>query len=691
MTNNRMTSPQASLRQRAEAKLPKAKAEAAPPGGGDPQRLVHELQVHQVELEMQNEELVHARTALEASTQKYTDLYDFAPVSYLTLDAKGNIREANLTAATYLGVNRAQLIGQPFSKFLDAESRSAFRAAFQASTPGEAKRTCEVTLPKVGAPPRRARLEGVLVPANSGVNGHCRMVIFDLTERKQSEAAVRAAELLYHSLVENLPQNVFRKDCDGRFTFVNQRFCDTIGRVREEVIGRTDFDLFPDALAAKYQADDQRVMESRQLYTVVEEHVTPGQGRLFMEVIKTPLVDTTGKVTGVQGIFWDVTERETAEETLRESQAGLATIFRASPAAISVNTVAAGRLIEVNDRFCEFIGQAREDLIGKSILDLKLWAKPEDRAVVVERLLKAGAIHDHETRYRRQDGELRDVLVSMELIDLAGESEPVLISMFTDITTRKQAEEAIRTLNVHLERRVEERTAALHAANKELESFSYSVSHDLRAPLRHIQGYVEMLHRTTSGKLAEKPRRYLQVITEASVEMGELIDDLLAFSRMGRAEMIETRFPLDQLVQDTLKSLEMSTQGRNITWQIAPLPPVMGDRAMIRQVLANLLGNAVKYSRPRDPAQIEIGVAGEENGRVIIFVRDNGAGFDMQYAHKLFGVFQRLHRAEDFEGTGIGLATVHRIIARHGGRVWGEGELNKGATFYFTLRKQSDE
>ena len=440
MTNNRLTS----LRQRAEAKLPKPKAELVPPSGEDSPRQVHELQVHQVELDMQNEELVHARTALEASTQKYTDLYDFAPVSYLTLDAKGNIREANLTAATYLGMNRAQLIGQPFNKFLAAESRTVFNAALHASNPGDAKRTCEVTLPKAGAPPRRARLEGVLLAADSGVEGHCRMVIFDITERKQSEAALRAVELLYHSLVERLPQNVFRKDCEGRFTFVNQRFCDTTGRVREEVIGRTDLDLFPDALAAKYQADDRRVMESRQPYAVVEEHVTPGQERLFVEVIKTPLVDMTGKVIGVQGIFWDVTERETAAETLRESQAGLATIFRASPAAISVNTVAAGRLIEVNDRFCEFIGQAREELVGKTILDLKLWAKPEDRAAVVERLLKAGAIHDHETRYRRQSGEMRDVLVSMELIDLAGESEPVLISMFTDITERKRAEEEVR-------------------------------------------------------------------------------------------------------------------------------------------------------------------------------------------------------------------------------------------------------
>jgi signal transduction histidine kinase len=251
---------------------------------------------------------------------------------------------------------------------------------------------------------------------------------------------------------------------------------------------------------------------------------------------------------------------------------------------------------------------------------------------------------------------------------------------------RKRTDIEIRTLSDTLECRVVERTAQLEEANQELESFSYSVSHDLRAPLRHIQGYVEMLQTASDGQLSGKAQRYLKIIAEASSEMGYLIDDLLAFSRMGRAEMMESRVHLDELVQDTIMGLEMATTGRNIVWQTAPLAPVAGDRSLLKQVLANLVGNALKYSRMRDPAVIEIGCAGEEEGRVILFVRDNGAGFDMQYADKLFGVFQRLHRAEEFEGTGIGLATVRRIVTRHGGRVWAEAAVNEGATFYFTLK-----
>ena len=237
-----------------------------------------------------------------------------------------------------------------------------------------------------------------------------------------------------------------------------------------------------------------------------------------------------------------------------------------------------------------------------------------------------------------------------------------------------------------MDQRIQDRTAQLAAANKELEAFSYSVSHDLRAPLRHVQGFVDMLERETESQLSDKCHHYMQTIASASRDMGDLIDDLLAFSRMGRTEMITTRVNLDSLVQDTLRSLEPVTCHRNLVWKMPPLPEVQADPSMLKLVLANLLGNAVKFTRPRDPAQIEIGSAGTEDGRVILFVRDNGVGFESQYGHKLFGVFQRLHRTEDFEGTGIGLANVRRIIERHGGRTWAEGAVDQGATFYFTLK-----
>jgi light-regulated signal transduction histidine kinase (bacteriophytochrome) len=272
-----------------------------------------------------------------------------------------------------------------------------------------------------------------------------------------------------------------------------------------------------------------------------------------------------------------------------------------------------------------------------------------------------------------------------KLVDEAG--KPIgIASTERDISARNRAEEKVLKFNAELEQRVAERTVELQTANQELESFSYSVSHDLRAPLRHVQGYVDMLGRETGSQLSDKGRRYMKTIADASREMGVLIDDLLAFSRMGRADMIETRVNLDSLVQAALRDLEPATRERNIVWKTPPLPAVQADPAMLKLALTNLLGNAVKFTRGRNPAEIEIGCDGMEGGQVIVFVRDNGVGFDPQYAQKLFGVFQRLHRADEFEGTGIGLANVRRTITRQGGRVWAEGALDRGATFYFTLK-----
>ena len=234
-------------------------------------------------------------------------------------------------------------------------------------------------------------------------------------------------------------------------------------------------------------------------------------------------------------------------------------------------------------------------------------------------------------------------------------------------------------------RELQSRGELLQAANKELEAFSYSVSHDLRAPLRHIDGYAALLSKAAGEALNDKARRYLQTISDSAKQMGQLIDDLLVFSRMGRQDMLRTTINLDQLVKTVLHDLRLDLQGRTISWTMHPLPNVSGDPAMLRQVFVNLISNALKFTATKAETKIEIGAISRNSGEAEVFVRDNGVGFDMQYVNKLFGVFQRLHRNDEFEGTGIGLANVRRIIHRHGGRTWAEGAPNQGATFYFSL------
>jgi light-regulated signal transduction histidine kinase (bacteriophytochrome) len=261
-----------------------------------------------------------------------------------------------------------------------------------------------------------------------------------------------------------------------------------------------------------------------------------------------------------------------------------------------------------------------------------------------------------------------------------------LIESFNEMLTRIHArDQSLQQARDQLEERVRQRTAELNATNQELEAFSYSVSHDLRAPLRHVVGFAALLQQHAGEALDVRGRRHLTTIAEAATRMAKLIDDLLAFSRMGRASLAPRDVDLDQIVRDARAEIAPETAGKEIVWTIAPLPRVYGDPALLRPVMVNLLSNAVKYSGSRPVARIEVGTAPSSNGETVVFVRDNGVGFDMKYANKLFGVFQRLHRADEFSGTGIGLANVRRIIARHGGRTWADAEIDRGATFYFSL------
>jgi signal transduction histidine kinase len=258
--------------------------------------------------------------------------------------------------------------------------------------------------------------------------------------------------------------------------------------------------------------------------------------------------------------------------------------------------------------------------------------------------------------------------------------EGQLLQSRDELTEVERREQEIQSLNQELARRSTE----LESINKELEAFAYSVSHDLRAPLRHIAGYTELLQKKASSTLDENSKRYLLMILDSAKRMGLLIDDLLAFSRIGRTETQKTLVSLAQLVTEALTEVRQDTEGRNISWKIGALPDFYGDRSMLRLVLVNLISNAIKFTRTRQQAEIEIGCTDGNKGDLVVFVRDNGVGFDMKYVNKLFGVFQRLHQSDAFEGTGIGLATVQRIIHRHGGTVWAEGAVDSGATFYFS-------
>jgi PAS domain S-box-containing protein len=404
---------------------------------------------------------------------------------------------------------------------------------------------------------------------------------------------------------------------------------------------------------------------------------------IYLDFIYQPIKGADGAVTGIFAQGHDITEQMRAQAALKESEVRFRNMADHAPVMLWV-TDPTGSCTYLSKGWYEFTGQTEEMALGMGWLTA---IHPDDAKMARDTFLEANARQAPfrvDYRLRRKDGEYRWAIDSASpRHDSTGQFLGYIGSVI-DITERKKVEDAMRQLNQELERRVQERTVDLLEANKELESFSYSVSHDLRAPLRHVTGFAQLLEKRAGPNLDNTSRGYVKTIVEAARQGGKMVDDLLEFSRMGRAELRKGRVPLHELVTEVQRELALEAEGRKVEWRVGALPEVQADPALLRLVLKNLMSNALKYTRPRATALIEIG-SREEAGEVHVWVKDNGVGFDMQYMDKLFGVFQRLHTAEQFEGTGIGLANVRRIVGRHGGRTWAEGHLEEGATFHFTL------
>jgi PAS domain S-box-containing protein len=508
---------------------------------------------------------------------------------------------------------------------------------------------------------------------------------------REYDETLRRNEELFRTLVEGVRDYaIYMLDPEGRIATWNAGAERIEGYTAAEAIGRPmDIVMLPEDLATG-KAERALEMAAREGRCEDEGWRRRKDGtRYWSNVVLTALRDPSGALQGFAKVSRDMTERKRYEEALRKSEERTRSILETAIDAIVVMDTE-GEVHEWNPAAERMFGYARSQAIGKKLGDLIIppYLREQHRLGLARYLVDGtGPMLNQrvETIAVRADGTEFPVELAITVTNTNGNS--MFTGYISDITERKRAEEEVRQLNGELEQRVQKRTQQLESANKELEAFSYSVSHDLRAPLRHINGFVEILHSTAGEKLDEESRGYLETIAESARQMGKLIDDLLAFSRMGRTELRLVPIRLSNVLSEALRELRHESEGRQVRWTIGELPEVDGDPAMLRQVFINLVSNALKYSRTRQATEIEI-TATETPEEHVVAVRDNGVGFDNAYAHKLFGVFQRLHPTHEFEGTGIGLAIVRRVVARHGGRVWAAGVVDQGATFYFSLPKR---
>ena len=621
-----------------------------------------------------------SEAALRESEERHRALTGLSADAYWEQDenlrftriSRPPLEQEGATFDTFIGKTRREATGVVWDEpqLTALEGKLAARQPFRDFEIGQSYRN---------GPKRYVRLSGEPMFDAAGRFTGYRGVGTDITERKQAEARLRLAASVFHHTHEAIAI----ADADANIVSVNSRFTEITGYSADEVLGRN-----PRLLSSGRQGSDfYRAMWA----SIHDDGYWAGElwnrrkdGRVYPELLSiTAVRDERGQAINYVAMFVDISQRIAAEQALRASEEKFAKAFRSSPMFIAISTMADGRHIDVNEGFLSGTGHSREEVIGRTSLDLGLWKTPGDRRRAIDSLLLHGRISGFEAELLKKSGESMICEIWAEPIEI--ENTPCVIWVTSEVTLRRKAEIEIHKLNADLEQRVAARTQALELANAELEAFSYSVSHDLRAPLRAIHGFSRLLDEQYAGQIDEQGRDMLRHVAAGAQKMAQLIDDLLKLSRISRQPMHADPVDLSVLAWEVIGDLQADAPARRVTWVIAPQAPAVGDPGLLRVVLQNLIGNAWKYSSKRDHARIEFGVS-EKNGRPVYFVRDNGAGFEMTRAQNMFGAFQRLHSAAEFPGSGIGLATVARIVQRHGGEAWGEGRMGEGASFYFTLR-----
>ncbi len=624
-----------------------------------------------------------AETALAAANERLRSTLANMAQGYYALDRNWRLVAVNDVAEKHFGKPAAELIG------------GTLEQATQGRIPDNVRKGIKQVMDS--ALPQQFEVRSEVRPGTWAVDyiyprdGGVEVYFTDITERKRVEEALMQSEKYFRTMFEVASIGLTKSNPHtGQFLRVNQKMAEITGYSAGELLGMSIADLtHPDDRLADRESFARVVRGEAPSYHAEKRYVRKDGGIIWVNVNATVIRDAAGEPIRGMAAIEDITTRKQAEIALYESEKRLRTVGDNIPGGALYQLLfpADGqrRYTYMSAGFEKIFGISVETIMDDPRTFWGLIVEEDQRHIeeLQELCVQQMTVFDCEFRQRTATGELKWIH-ARSVPHRLPDGSVLWDGVAADVTERKHAEEAINKLNTALEERVRERTAQLEFANKELEAFSYSVSHDLRAPLRAIHGFASVLTREHAKQLDEDGRRTLGIVCAEADRMGQLIDDLLEFSRMGRQAMLKGEVDMHAGAQTAFDRCIADAPNRDVRLKLHPLPPIEGDSAMLSHVWTNLISNAIKYSRTRPVAEIEISC--EVRGNELVYcVKDNGVGFDIKYAHKLFAVFQRLHSEEDFEGTGVGLALVQRIVQRHGGNVWAEGKVGEGAAFYFSL------
>lgn len=601
--------------------------------------------------------------------------------AFVALDRFDRYTYINSNACDIFGKTRLDILGRVMWEEFPALVESPFETSYR-----EAINTGKPVVHEEYFEPMKKWFENFINPRKDGV-----LVFFrDITEKKLAALKIESERRRLRTLIETMPDLVWLKDPDGKYVLCNHQFEKIMGIKEDELRGKSDFDILDEETAGIIRKNDREAFDKNGPVTNIEM-VTPAgriEKRIF-EAIKTPVYDAGGEYMGVLGIARDITDLLKMNEALRESEQRLKEAQKIGKMGYWVYNASDKELIWSDEMYRIF--EVEKSEFGFTFEDFIKTVHPEDRASF-EALFRDSFSEkgEHSTVHRLLLGNERIKFIQAKWVNETGSDGTLIRSLGTsqDITAQKLAEDEILSLNQNLEEKVRQRTRELENLNREMESFAYSVSHDLRAPLRAINGFSSIISDDFADQLPEDAKKYFGRIRANTTRMGEMIDDILALSKITRNPMRKGRVNITALINEICDYLKESAPGRVIEFHVQDGIEVTADRGLIRNVFENLLSNAVKFTSKKEKAVIEAGAAFSEEGTEI-FIRDNGAGFDMAYYDKLFGVFQRLHDAGEFPGTGVGLATVQRIMNRHGGTIRAESMPGAGTTFYLFFKNNT--